>query len=120
MMRFYTGIEQLIFEDNCQFPIINKIEKIQSTERSAAGTLHVESFAIKIKSRELNFDLMSRADYDALKDWFDNIADGSKNSFYFVDEEENTNEVRITSKNFDFQEDSYQRYSGKLTLEFLD
>lgn len=118
-MRFYSGLQELIFEDNAQYPAKNVKEKIQSTERSAAGTLHVESFGISTNRRELAFDLMSRADYMALLDWFDNVADGAKNAFFFEDEELNVAEVRIITNAYDFQEDTYQSYSGKMTLEYI-
>lgn len=119
-MRFYTGIHELNFLDNAQYPASNPAEIIQATERSAGGVLHVENFNVNpIKKRELVFDMMEKTDYILLYDWFINIAKGALNSFFFEDEDGNINECRIISNIMDFQETSYESYSGKMTLEFI-
>ena len=119
-MRFYTGIHELIFEDNAQYPASQPIEIIQSTERSAGGVLHVENYNVDpVKRRELVFDMMSEADFIALKDWFIKIAKGALNPFFFEDEDGSVGECRITSNIMDFQESAYKRYSGKMTLEYI-
>jgi predicted ATPase len=119
-MRFYLGANELIFEDNAQYPAKATREKVQAIDRSAAGVLHVEIFTVPtITRRELVFEFMSRNDYLALLDWFENIAVGAKNSFFFEDEENITKEARIINSIYDFQQDAFHRYSGKMLLEFI-
>lgn len=119
-MRFYLGTNELLFEDNAQYPAKATREKVQAIDRSAAGVLHVEIFTVPtIARRELIFEFMSRNDYLALLDWFENIAVGAKNSFFFEDEEGVVKEARIINSIYDFQQDSFHRYSGKMLLEFI-
>lgn len=119
-MRFYTGIHELNFIDNAQYPANYPIEIIQATERSAGGVLHVENYNVNpVKGRELVFDMMEKTDYEALIDWFTNIAKGALNSFFFEDENGNVFECRITTNKIDFPETSFESYSGKLSLEFI-
>lgn len=118
-MRFYLGDNVLVFDDPSQYPGVSPLEKIQTIDRSADGSLHVEDFRTSIRGRELTFTNMSKADYEGLLNWFDNVANGAANSFYFEDEKGATNEVVISTNVYSFSETSYELYSGSLSLEYV-
>lgn len=118
-MKFTYGIKELEFDDPSQYPTSEPIEKLQAMDRAADGTLQVESLGLNIKTRVLFFEGMSKLDYEGLKDWFDNVANGAVNKFEFKDEFNELYTVRIISSIFDFKLTSYELYTGTLELEYV-
>jgi len=118
-MKFTSGVYELDFEDNAQYPATRELEKMQAVERGAEGTVHVETFGIRKQRRTLVFELMQQTDYDAFMNWFDNIADGAKNTFDFEDEKGNIGEVRFISTTLTMDETDFNSYSGKVVLEYV-
>lgn len=116
---FRDGDYVLQFTYNNQFPVSRTLEKQQAIDRAADGSLQVEDLGTGINRRELVFQFMPQADYDALRTWFDLIANGSENSFTFTDERENDLTVKIISRELDFVEDDWGQYSGAIMLEVV-
>ena len=118
LMKFEVGSEVLQFEAGGDYPAKRKQELLQAKDRSAAGDLQIENLGIKIKTRVIVFNLMSKADYVALVDWFLNVAQGGSLPFIFTDEYGDAGEVRIMDSIIDFDENSLEAYSGSITLEY--
>jgi len=118
-IKFTLGANVLQFTYNNQFPVSRPLEKQQVIDRAADGSLQVEDLGTAINRRELVFEFMPQADYDALYTWFDTIANGAENSFTFTDERGNDLTVKIISPELNFPEDSWGQYSGSLILEVV-
>jgi hypothetical protein len=119
LMKFEKDANILQFEAGGDYPARRPVELLQVQDRTAAGTLQVETLGITIKRRTIVFNLMTETDYNALLDWFLNIVNGGAEVFDFTDEYGTLFEdVRITDNIIDFPETSYKRYSGELNLEF--
>lgn len=117
-MQFKYGATELNFSQGASYPAERPFELTQVIDRTAAGTLQVEDLGVDIERRVLSWELMPKADYDALLDWFVNVAQGAKNVFSFTDEYGRVGDVRIISPIFDFRETSWERYRGELILEY--
>lgn len=117
-MKFVYGSDVLQFEEGASYPAARPIEKLQVSDRTAAGTLQTEELGITLRRRVLNFFDMIKTDHDALRDWFDNIANGSENAFEYTDERGYVGTVKILDNTFDFQEDDFELFSGSLTVEY--
>lgn len=91
----------------------------QVKERSAGGTLHVETFASPLRYRTLNFEAMSDADYSGMLDWFLNKVNGMADEFQFEDERNQTYTVKFADPTLDLRERSFLRYSGRVRLEII-
>lgn len=119
LMRFYLAPNELQFEAGADWPAPHESRIFQVTDRTAAGTLQVETLGIKTRTRILNFSLMKVADYNALLDWYENKAMGSLNAFEFTDEYGNVGNVRIIDESLNFSETFLDLWSGTLTLEYV-
>ena len=97
LMRFTLGANVLVFEAGGTYPAKRTIEKMQVIDRTADGSLQVETLGIVIRTRVLSFALMSLVDYTGLIDWFLNIVDGGATSFTFTDEYGDSGAVKITN-----------------------
>lgn len=117
-MKFVLGLDTLEFEEGASYPAPRPIEKTQIIDRTAGGSLQVEDLGITLRRRVLNFEDMIKSDYDALRDWFDNVVNGSEKVFAFTDERDFTGDVRFIENVFDFQEDDFELFSGSLTVEY--
>ena len=59
LMRFETGIHSLDFEAGGDYPAKRTNKVTQVRDRTAAGTLQIETLGVQIKTRVINFNLMS-------------------------------------------------------------
>jgi len=118
-MKFELGADELIFENGADYSASRPLEKVQAIDRAATGKPEVEKLGPSISTRVLVFNEMSETDYLAFRNWFDNIADGAVNSFYFTDEKGDSGTVKITSNIYNFRETSYQLYAGSIVLEYV-
>ena len=119
LMNFKQGTNELFFEAGGDYPASRPVELFQVQDRTAAGILQVEDLGVQTRRRVITFNLMSKADYDALLDWFLNIANGGMIDFEFTDEKGFTGTVKITDQIIDFIETSYESYSGTLNVEYV-
>lgn len=119
LLKFVLGANTLQFEEGASYPAPRPLEKIQVSDRTAAGTYKSENLGPTKNTRVLNFSDMLKTDHDNLKNWYDIIADGSINSFEFTDERGFVGEVIILDKVFNFTENDYELFGGSLTLEYV-
>lgn len=117
--RFVLGENELVFSRGIQYPIKKPNEKFQVIDRTAAGTIQVEDLGLGIRTRVLSFKNLPQADYDALTNWFDNVSDGAFNEFTYYDEDGESMLVKLVNSTLDFQEESFQRFSGELSMEVV-
>lgn len=118
LLKFVYGVNTLQFEAGGDYPAKRTSEILQVQDRTAAGTLKVETLGVNIKTRTISFNLMSLSDYQNLFDWFENIVNGGAEIFEFTDEYGTVSNVRITDSILSFDETSLQRFSGSITLEY--
>lgn len=116
-MRFYTDYNQLVFENPAQYPATRPVRLQQIQERSAAGTIHVETYAEPLSTRTLVFSEMNETDYTGLLDWFINKVNGMAVPFSFEDERGDIFPVRFSAPILRFNETSFKRWSGSVTLD---
>lgn len=119
LMRFDLAPHSFIFEAGGEYPAGRKDKINQVVDRSAGGKLHVETLGVKEKRRVIIFNLMSKNDYNGLLNWFLNVSNGAENSFSFTDEYGDTGTVKILDDEIDFNEVSFEAYSGQITLEYI-
>jgi len=119
LMQFYLAPYTLVFEAGGDYPATRTHSVTQVQDRSAGGKIHVETLGVQIRTRVLHFNLMSKADYDSLVDWFLNIVNGGERDFEFTDEYGDSGNVKIIDSTLDFSETSLERYSGFITLEYV-
>jgi len=117
-MKFIFGLSELNFVENASYPASRPIEKLQVSDRTAAGVMQSEELGITLRRRVLSFEDMSKVDHDNLKDWFDNIVNGSQFSFEFIDERNFSGIVKFVENVFDFTEVDFELFSGSITLEY--
>ncbi len=117
--KFVLDSNVLQFSRGMQYPVAKPMEKVQATDRTASGSLEVEDLGVNLSTRILIFKNLPLADYTALDNWFDNIANGAVNPFTYYDEDGASMTVVILTPKLDFQQTSYQKYSGELLLELV-
>jgi hypothetical protein len=59
---------------------------------------------------------LSRDEAAALKDFYDNSADGKANQIYFAEVDGTEHVARIMDSRLDFPEEAYDKFTGSLTL----
>lgn len=118
-MRFYTDFNQYVFENPAQYPKTEPYELQQIRERSAGGTLHVETFAGPLRNRVLSFSAMSEVDYQGLLDWYVNKVNGMAEEFTFEDEFNKAFKVRFTDRTINFKQIRFNRWQGNINLEII-
>ena len=69
--------------------------------------------------RTLNFDAMSKNDYDGLLDFYINRVNGMAEEFQFEDERGDVFTVRFLNPSLDFNEVSFHRWNGSVNLEII-
>jgi hypothetical protein len=114
---FTLGANVLNFSKNENYPVTAPREAIQAIDRTAAGTLEVETLGTVIKRRTLTFSNLPAGDFAALVDWFDNVSVGAANAFTFTDDEGVPWSV-VWTNGFNFTEDK-AGYSGSIELEIV-
>lgn len=115
-ITFSLGAHLLTITSGLKFPVRSPLEALQATDRTAAGDLQVETFGLKRQRYELRFRNQPAAEYAALKNWFDTIANGAGEAFTYTDPDGSAHTVRLITNPLDFEE-NYQGYSGTLLLE---
>lgn len=118
-LRFELGSDFLQFEYPAQYPAERPVKKYVVTDRTAAGVLQREDLSITTKQRTLYFEDMSKDNYDALVNWFENIAQGSKNAFTMIDERQYTGTVVILDDEINFPEIDFELHTGQMTVEYI-
>jgi len=91
------------------------VTKMQPWDRSDGGVLYIYDKGITEYSFRVTLKL-SRTEHAALKDFYDNTANGKANRVYFADPEGNEYAVRIMNDRFDFPEEGWNRFVGTLVL----
>lgn len=119
LMLFELAPHSLIFEAGGDYPAQRSNRVFQVQDRSAGGKIHVENLGVKNKTRIINFNLMPKADYDSLVNWFLNVVNAGEKDFNFTDEYGETGIVKIMESEIHFSETSLHRYSGFITLEYV-
>lgn len=119
LMRFDLAPDSLQFIAGGDYPAKRSDNISQVQDRTAAGSLRVETLGVQIRTRVLDFNLMSKTDYLALRDWFLNTVNGGSLIFTFTDEYGDSGLVRIVTSDLDFSETSLERYSGSIKLEYV-
>lgn len=115
--QFISGANTLIFEKGITYPVQRPVEMVQAIDRTAAGSLQVESFGIEIKRLFLNLRNCSNAFYLSLLDWFQNKSSGAANSFTYVDDLSVSHTV-VWTNGFNFVENE-AGYTGTIDLEIV-
>jgi hypothetical protein len=115
-ITFTLGGNVLTLTSGLKFPIRSPLEAVQTTDRTAAGDLQVESFGFKRQRFELRFRNQPAAEHAALKNWFDTIANGAANAFTYTDPDAADHLVRLLTNPFNFEETA-SGYTGTLLLE---
>ncbi len=118
-LRFLTDTHSLDFSVGSSYPSGTKTEVIQATDRTSAGSLVVESFGPSINTHTLDFQLLPKADYANLLNWFQNVVNGSAVPFTFIDEYGVSRNVVFTGSALDFTEVFLNRFAGTVTLEVV-
>jgi hypothetical protein len=116
-VKFVLGATELQFEVNISYPASRPVRKVQNIDRTASGTLRVESYGVTVRTFPLNFVDITTTDYDNLVDFYDNTTNGALYSFTYYDEDGATHTVRFTDDTLDFSQTAVNRYSGNLNLE---
>ena len=119
LLQFYLAPHLLAFEVGGQYPAEFTSRLFQVQDRTAGGTMEVETLGILSKTRQIVFVNMPKADYDGLVNWFDNIAQASYNVFEFTDEYGIVFNVRVVDSEIRFKETKLDCFSGTLTLELV-
>lgn len=118
-VKFVSGAVSVEFEVSISYPARRPIQKMQNLDRTAAGSLRVESYGVTVKTFPLNFVDITENDYLDLVDFFDNTANGALNFFIYHDENGVTWNVRFTMDTLDFSQTAINRYSGTVDLEVI-
>lgn len=118
-IRFVLGGNSLTFSKGIQYPVQKPAEKTQVIDRTGGGTLQVEDLGVTIRQFPIAFRSLPLADYEALSSWHDTISNGAQNPFTYYDEDGLAHTVRMLTTKLDFQQTSYQRFSGDLLLEVV-
>jgi hypothetical protein len=116
-ITFTLGTNVLTLSSGITYPVRAPREQVQAMDRTAAGTLEVESLGAIIKRLTLGLRNQSSADYAALVNWFDNIAAGAANAFTYTDPDAVDHLVRWTN-GFNFTEGK-AGFNGSIELEVV-
>lgn len=117
LLRFDLAPYSLQFERGSSYPTEYKDEVVQAQDRSAGGELKVENHGVLIKQITLQFVKMSRADYEALVNWFTNVSVGAMRAFQVTDEYGETYQAKIISRSIKFPEIQLNKFTGSIQVE---
>ena len=118
-LRFSLTPYELNFEHGSEYPTSNSSELVQAQDRTAGGTLRVETLGVTIRRQTIVFTQMPLIDYEALVDWYLNICKGAEEVFDYTNEYGDTFPVRLVSGSIVFTEEYLDIYSGSIVLEFV-
>lgn len=117
-MKFTFGSSQLVFLEGASYPATRDIEKLQVSDRTAAGISQTEELGITLRRRILSFVDMPKVDHDGMKDWFDNVVNGAQYAFDFEDERGFSGVVKFVENIFMAEETDFELFSVTMTLEY--
>lgn len=112
---FTLGANVINFSKGQDYPVESPREQLQVVDRTAAGTLEVETLGATIQRLMVAFSNLSAAEYAALKNWFDNVSAGAANAFTYTDGDGVDHTVRWVNQ-FNFRE-TKAGFSGSIELE---
>jgi hypothetical protein len=115
--QFILDANTLTFEKGIKYPVRRPHEMVQALDRTAAGSLQVESFGIEIKRLVLRLEYISSSFYSSLLDWFENKCNGAANAFTYIDDQSVSHTV-VWTNNFNFIE-TVAGYNGSIDLEIV-
>ncbi len=116
-LKFTLAGNTLQFTHGSEYPSPNNDKIVQVKDRTAAGTLKVETLGVNIKRRSLVFEHMVADDYAALLHWYYNICVGAMNSFQMTDEYGDVMTVVMVSEEIAFRETYLGTWAGTIDLE---
>lgn len=91
------------------------VRKFQPKDYSDGMDLYVYDKAVKEELFEIQIKC-SKAEYDILKTWYDEKANGAANQLYFIDPYGAEHLIRIMDEELNFEEQAYTKWLGNLTL----
>lgn len=115
--QFQLGANTLVFEKGIKYPIRRPREMVQALDRTAAGSMQVESYGIEIKRLVLRLENITTSFHSNLLDWFENTSSGAANSFTYIDDLSVSHTV-IWTNGFNFLE-TPAGYNGTINLEIV-
>lgn len=115
---FSLGENVLTFPKAPIYPDRAPRERVQAMDRTAGGSLQVESLGAVIAKRSPRWRNLTAAFVASLQNWFDVIANGAANAFTYTDDTGAAMTVRWVN-GFDFEE-GRAGFSGTIELEIID
>jgi hypothetical protein len=97
-------------------PMKDELDLGLSTGVSAGGELYVSQKASSTLTLVRSFAGVHDEGYEALKNWFASVSQGSRNPFTFIDADGLSYTVRWTDSLLGWQRDADNRWSGTLNL----
>ncbi len=117
-MKFTFGPIEFVFLEGASYPSGKEVEKMQVSDRTAAGILQTEELGITLRRRILAFENMTKADHDGILNWFDFVVNGSQYEFDFEDERGFSGVVKFVENTFKSDETDFELFNLTLTLEY--
>jgi hypothetical protein len=114
---FTLGANVITFHKGPDYPVRTPREQLQVLDRTAAGTLEIETLGAMIETLPVSFSNLTAAEYAALANWFENVSQGAANAFVYSDADGIDHDVRWVN-GFDFQE-TKSGFSGTIELEIV-
>jgi len=115
-MKFTKGEDTFTFVDGRKYPINDQAQVNVVVDYSEGKQLYAYDKGVQETFIYLDLDRICQTDHDNLKDWFQNVCVGPKNTFVFTDEDVADHTVRWIDKKYPLKEVSSGRFSGLITL----
>ena len=116
-MFFRLGVDSLEVKTPISYPYPKRTELVQAKERSASGLTHIESFDVKTTTRTYSYEDLPTAEFQALVDWFENVANGMEHVFEVTDDLGEQFNARFSSPILNFNLTSHDLWGGSFSLE---
>jgi hypothetical protein len=87
---------------------------------SGGGEIYVSRKAVPGLTLVRSFAGVRNEDYLALRDWYANVSEGSRNSFSFIDGDGSNQTVRWINSLLDWQKEAENHWSGSLRFRVED
>lgn len=91
---FTLGANVLVFSKGLNYPVRAPQTRVQAVDRTAGGSLQVESLGGGIARLFLDFSNLTPADIAAAEHWFESVANGAANAFTYTDMDDTVFTVR--------------------------
>jgi hypothetical protein len=116
-MFFRLGVDSLDIRTPISYPYPQRKEIVQAKERSASGITHIESFDVTTTTRSYSYEDLPTDEFQALVNWFENVANGMENVFEVTDDLGEQFDARFTSPILDFNLTGHDLWGGSFALE---